>query len=292
MKKRSLMLLAVALTVCSAISTTAARKDEITLVMVPRGEETERLGMDLVDKYGSMLLRYKTGANQAVSLHGWTGTQWVMIRPEAFQQGDFFRKGPGSAVIVEEAGKTVPSKMIPPAQWCPTVSKITTTEMRPLLHLTGRYYDISYKDWKWFAKRYNMSVDDINPEGLNIAWYHRRLAENLTIGQQDVYDQQYWVSVRRPVERTAVAPVVEERAADTGISGNPLTNEAPEAVIMGAGDAEEEQAEVVEDQEKPSPEEGNAPKAEAEAEAEAEIVDTMAEIPEVEAEEAVVGEEM
>lgn len=237
MKRRAFMLLAALLSIGSALDVSAAGKDELILYMVPREEETVRLGMDLVEKYGSMLIAYQTGADQAVSLQGWTGTQWVTIRPEAFRAGDFFRIGPASAVIVEKAGTTVPQSLIPPASWCPAVSKITTTELRPLLHLTGRYYDISYKDWKWFAKRYSMTVDEINPDGVNIAWYHRRLDDNLKARNRGAYDRQYWVTVRKPEPLPPAEPPAEQPEA--GLDENPLTNEAPAAVIMGAGEAEE-----------------------------------------------------
>ncbi len=274
---KSMACFVVALVACSAIFSSAARKDEVTLIMVPREDATVRLGMDLANKYPTLLISYKLGANEAVSLHGWTGTQWVNVGMEDFQAGNFFRTGPDSALIVEKAGAAVPGKMLPPVDWCASVAKITTTEMRPLLHLVGQYYDFSFKDWQWFSKRYNMEVDAINPEGLNIAWYHRRMGEHLTPrDSQGVSDLQYWVFIRQPMAVEAAAPgeVEAEEAPLMGEeSGNPLTNDAPAAVIMGAADADEEVSEApapadeteVEDK---VPENQEAPAAAAETEVE------------------------
>jgi len=274
---KSMTCFVAALVACSAIFSSAARKDEVTLIMVPREDATVRLGMDLANKYPTLLISYKLGANEAVSLHGWTGTQWVNVGMEDFQAGNFFRTGPDSALIVEKAGAAVPGKMLPPVDWCASVAKITTTEMRPLLHLVGQYYDFSFKDWQWFSKRYNMEVDAINPEGLNIAWYHRRMGEHLTPrDSQGVSDLQYWVFIRQPMAVEAAAPgeVEAEEAPLMGEeSGNPLTNDAPAAVIMGAADADEEVSEApapadeteVEDK---VPENQEAPAAAAETEVE------------------------
>jgi hypothetical protein len=232
--KKTIICFSAVLMLCSAVVSQAARKGELTLLMVPREEETLRVGMDIANRFDTLLIGYQLGANNSVSLHGWTGSEWVNITLDNFQKGDFFKKGPDSALVVTKAGTPVPRKMIPPADWCSNASMITTTELRPLLHLTGQYYNFSYKDWNWFAKRFNMEMEAINPDQLNVAWYHRRMSENLKpVGQQGASDLQYLATIRRPEAVTASEPAAEEIE-------NPLTNEAPAAVIMGVGDADEE----------------------------------------------------
>jgi hypothetical protein len=240
MKFRSYISACAAVLLCAAISAEAARKDEITLLLVPREEEAVRLGMDIANRYPSLLISYRIGSGDAVSLHGWTGSEWVNVAPDNFQQGDFFKNGPSSALIVEAAGSAVPKSLIPPPDWCAVVSKIKTTDMRPLLHLVGRYYDFSYDEWKWFARRYSLEMDAINPEGLNVAWYHRPMSEHFkSRPQHGSTDLQYWVSVREPVV-PAAAPAAEEAPVDVEMpaTDNPLTNSVEEAVVLGPADAE------------------------------------------------------
>ena len=238
--------LAIAFIACTVIVSSAARKDEITLVMVPRDDATVQLGMDIANKYPTLLVSYKLGANETVSLHGWTGTQWVNVSLEDFLAGNFFRVGPDSALIVEKAGAEVPGKLLPPPDWCANVAKITTTDMRPLLHLTGQYYDFSFKDWSWFAKRYNLDLDAINPEGLNVSWYHRRMEDHLKSSDLlEASDLQFWVSIRQAVMTEPDVPAATEATvpfAEDEVSGDPFTNDAPPAVIMGAADAPMEQS--------------------------------------------------
>lgn len=236
----------------SAVFSDAARKDEITLVMVPREDAVVQLGLDLANKYPTLLVSYRLGANGAVSLHGWTGTQWVNVSMEDFLAGNFFRKGPDSALVVEKSGVEIPENLQPPLDWCANVAKITTVEMRPLLHLTGQYYDFSFEDWSWFSKRYNMDMDAINPEELNVAWYHKRMEDHMkTIEHQEGSDLQFWVSVRQAaVIESEESPASEleepDQATEEEMVGDPFTNAVPSAVIMGAADAPTEELEETE----------------------------------------------
>lgn len=240
---------------CSVAASFAVRKDEVTLVMVPREDGILRVGKDVFSRYPTLLMSYKVGANGAVSLHGWTGKEWVSVSLDNFHAGTFFRAGPDSALIIEREGTMLPESLTPPEEWCPSVYKIKTTDMRPLLHLVGQYYDFKFKEWEWFSKNYNLSVEAINPEGLNVAWYHKRFAENLkkqqAVGAEDL---QYWIALRQPQPIEPEEVVVETEAPvepethpemetpeDPTI--NPLIETAPAAVVMGATDANEAQIE-------------------------------------------------
>ncbi|WP_372796155.1 hypothetical protein [Pontiella sp.] len=248
MKKAVMVLLAVLVTAGSVYS---SRKDEVTLVLLPRDDSVVRVGLDLFQRYRTLLVTYQVQPNGTPSLHGWTGKEWVNINPDAFRAGDFFHTGPDSALIVEEEGVSLPASLLPPESWCNAVYKITTTEVRPLLHLTGQYYDFKYKDWKWFSENYRMSMDAINPEQLNIAWYHRRLGENLKKGPVAADDLQYWVAVRHPLPPVEMAAEPEPELETNDVEAVEsldmeesdtmlLTNDIPEAVVLSPGDAREE----------------------------------------------------
>lgn len=229
--------------VCGIALSATARKEEVTLVLVPRDESVKQVGLDLAARYPTLLIGYRILPNNAVSLHGWTGRKWVNVSLEDYAAGNFFQKGPNSALIIEKKGASVPAGLIPPESWCAEVSKITTADVRPLLHLVGQYYDFRHKDWKWFANRYSQEIDAINPEGLNMAWYHKRLGDHLKEGKPVGSDDlQYWSVIRRP----AVAEQEFEPAGETPLNPDesledPFTNAVAPAVVMGAGDVPEEE---------------------------------------------------
>lgn len=225
--------------VCGMALSAQARKKEITLVLVPREEATTKLGVEIASRYPTLLISYKVAKNGALSLHGWTGSKWVNITHADYVSGNFFKKGPDSALVVEKEGVPAPEKLMPPVDWCTDVSKITTTELRPLIHLTGQYFDYNFKDWEWFAKRYRMSINAINPENLNVSWYHKRLDEHLKAGKQlGSDDLKYWVVVRQTVVEKS--PDVEQGTPEAAEPGSEelhvFTNAVPPAVVMGAGD--------------------------------------------------------
>lgn len=253
--KKLKSIIRVGLVLGSLVPAYASRMDEVTLVMVPREDSVVRVGMDLANRYPTLLISYQVGGGGTVSLHGWTGTEWVNVTPAAFKEGAFFHNAPTDAVLVEKDGQPIPEMLVPSNAWCSYVHKISTIETRPLLHLIGQHYGFRYSDWKWFASNYKLSIEDINPEGLNIAWYNKPLAEHLrrqspVIGTSDL---EFWSVVRQPmgvVEAIAVPPADEmpaseeiAQASDTEPSQrlegeDPLTNSIPQAVILGAGDAE------------------------------------------------------
>ena len=237
----------------ATLTSFASRKDEVTLLLIPREDETVRVGMDIANRYPTLLLSYKTNVNGKVSLHGWSGKEWVNISLEDFHEGNFFRVGPDSALVVEVEGVAIPEVIIPPVDWCKAAYKITTTEIRPLVHLAGQYYDFKHKDWTWFSENHQLPMDALNPEGLNVAWYHKRLNEHLKKHDPVAAgDLQYWVAIRHPQSTEAEEEIISTNETEVienseqpevevteEFDENPLTNAVPEAVVLGAGDAEE-----------------------------------------------------
>ena len=150
---------------------------------------------------------------------------------------------------METDGRPIPEKLVPSEVWCPYVHKISTIDTRPLLHLIGQHYNFKYADWKWFASNYKLSIEDINPEGLNVAWYHKPMGEHISkqstvVGTSDL---EYWSVVREPTDAVdlmavqasdEIEPASDLESSESLEGDDPLTNSIPSAVILGAGDAD------------------------------------------------------
>lgn len=220
-----------------------------TLLIVPREDAPVKVGLDVGNRFPTILISYKIDPNGSASLHGWSGQEWVNITSESYQDGTFFKSGPASALIVFEEGQDFPEILIPNDTWCPSVFSISTTNIRPLIHLFGRHYDFKYDDWKWFSDNYRLPLNRINPDGLNISWYHERLADRLNSGNEnDLSDLRYLQIIRSPeIDTVAEVDMHEEMDAhpsedspeetsaesDDGMDDNPLTNDVPQAVVLG-----------------------------------------------------------
>jgi hypothetical protein len=254
---RILFSVLLALGVFSPLCLQASQQD-VTLLVVPREEVPVRLGMDIGNHFPTLLLSYRMLPGGNVSLHGWDGAEWINITPEAFATGAFAPTPPATAVIVEKPGVQVPDMLIPDPEWCAATYRITTAETRPLLHLLGRHYGFKFRDWEWFSEEYKMPFDSINPDGLNVAWYHRRLGENLKKKPGGTSDLQYLsiVYIASQLTEEKELPGEEENPADNldeltvmedvgeAVADNPLTNAAPQAVIFDADNLDAPAAET------------------------------------------------
>jgi hypothetical protein len=202
----------------------------------------QKFNIEVGERYPTLLVSYLVSSTGAISLHGWAGKRWVNISYDDYLTGNFFKKKPSSALIVEKAGSPIPKKLIPPVTWCSDVYKITTTQLRPLVHLMGQYFDFSYKDWSWFSKRSGFSMAAVNPEYLNVSWFRRTRTDHAKSSVSSAKeDGKFWVTVRqieepkeeeKPPARVATTNTVE-------MLENPFTNDIPPAVVLGAGDVPE-----------------------------------------------------
>ena len=235
----------------------SVQADGRVLIMVPHDEEMVKVGLDLAVRHPSLLISYRLGAQQTASLKGWTGTEWVYVSVANFLAGDFFREGPDEAIIVE-SDKPFPEALVPDASWCERVAKITTDDVRTVVHLAGRALHFEYRDWKWFSERYGLPMAKLNPSQSGIRWYNRRLGD--VIGSKinrSYQDDKNWVVLRVPdevVESDDVVAETDQTTADVAevidtnmvevidvseeISVNPLEVEPPSASIVESVEGE------------------------------------------------------
>ncbi|MAS98690.1 MAG: hypothetical protein CMF29_07205 [Kiritimatiellaceae bacterium] len=158
------------------LSVQSVRADGRVLLMVPHEEQMIKVGLDLAERHPSLLISYRLGAQNTAALKGWTGTEWVYVSVTNFQSGNFFREGPDEAIIIQ-SDQPFPEGLIPLASWCDDVYKINSSALCSVIHLVGRALHFKYDDWKWFAKRYNTPIAQLNPTESGIHWYNRRLGD-------------------------------------------------------------------------------------------------------------------
>ena len=172
--------------------------DGRVLLLFPHNEQSVKVGLDIAERHESLLVTYKLGAKNTVSLRGWTGTEWVYISVPNYQSGDFFREGPEKAIIID-GYDSFPDALLPSRPWCDAVYKVSTTQLAPIIHLCGRRLHFEYNDWKWFLDRYGIALEDINPNFHGVRWFNRRLGDVLknTHAKSDK-DEVFWNVIREP----------------------------------------------------------------------------------------------
>jgi len=147
------------------------RADNITMLIVPREARPVQIAQDIAYYYPTLLLTYNQ-TPEGLALHAWNGSAWVSVSPEDYRTGAFFMTSPRRCVIVDSEEAPAPEALIPDGTWCPAGKRLASTDPRVLIHLLGRYFDFPQRRWKLFAKRYDYTIDEINPAMINIQWWH------------------------------------------------------------------------------------------------------------------------
>ena len=258
---------------------TAETRDPVLLV-VPAEKEALQVALDVGFTHPTILICYKQMPNQSYALRGWNGNEWVPVSGTSYREGTFFQKAPTAAVLVSAKDSAFPQVLIPSESWSALVYGISTLETRPLIHWLGCIYDFSYKDWKWFAENYELSMADINPSGQNLKWYHQSMKENMDKTEESTLPDLAYYSVLRLPERQeeellpekasieeAQEPIEEaEESAEPKEKTetekkpsmeNPLMQEAPEAVIYCVKKAKTDSSESPAEQQNAEAEQGN-----------------------------------
>ncbi len=149
---------------------------DITMLVVPAEKTAVRIAQDMASMRPVLIVTYRQSGDD-LRINAWNGKSWVGVKPEDYVNGAFFATAPDHVIIIEAQGSPAPQTMIPAGSWCSRGNRLTSTEPRVLLHLLGRYFDLSYQNWKDLTWRYQLPLEEINPGLVNIPWWHFRANE-------------------------------------------------------------------------------------------------------------------
>jgi hypothetical protein len=170
MLKKILLLSFVLISTLKANDLEQWRKN-ITMLAVPRDPQVLQIAQDIARRYPVLLVCYQQ-SGETLAIHAWNGENWVGVAEDDYTHGTFFTYRPKQAVIIEPEGSPAPEAIIPDGTWCPEGNRLTSTDPRVVIHLLGRYFDFPYRYWVQFARRYDYTVEAINPALINIYWFH------------------------------------------------------------------------------------------------------------------------
>ncbi len=151
----------------------AGGKNNITMLIVPQETTPIRIAQEISQHEPVLLVTYQT-TGKTTQILAWTGSHWVDISLESYTNGSFFTTRPSHVILVEKKNVPAPDVLIPDGTWCSTGNRLISTDPRIMIHLLGRYFDFPYRTWKTFANHSRCSIETINPERINIPWWHYR----------------------------------------------------------------------------------------------------------------------
>lgn len=235
MKRQILLLLAVGLLLAGAFQAADARAGRgLTMLVVPARYSAIQLGMDLVARYPAVLVSYQgDAASQQPILHAWNGEEWVKVPMEDYASAAFLQTVPARAILVGDE-KLLPEVLSSSvASWCGDVTVLRSLDTASLVNELSRLFNFKSGEWRWFARRYNLTLEDGNAAARQESWYDR-----------SSYEDEWTPKLkRRSSDAVAEPPAAVAEPAPVPVGEIEEPAPAPEAAPLPAGaEAIEEQA--------------------------------------------------
>jgi hypothetical protein len=206
--KMVLVLLLVAL--IAVLSPPMASAAGLTMLVVPARYSVIQLGMDIAQHYEAVMVSYQGDASSGKPLiYAWNGQEWVKISLEDYASGAFLQVTPSRAVLVGD------ENLLPPAMasinsWCARVVRVSSLDTASLVNELAKVFGFRSADWQWFAKRYNLTLQDANGEARKTSWYDRPSYEDEWTAKLKRKGGNGPAAVLAPVSPQEPAPAVVE----------------------------------------------------------------------------------
>jgi hypothetical protein len=206
MKKSIILFLAALVVAFSCLAAQAgAAGSGLTMVVMPARYSVMQVGFDLFNRFSTVLVSYQGDATTETPLiHAWNGAEWVKVSLEDYSSAAFLQMTPSQAILVGD-DQLLPPVMASAAAWCPRVERIQALDTAEMVNSLAKLMSFKSTDWKWFARRYNLDLEDHNAARRTSSWYDR-----------PSYEDEWTAKLRRgksaPVQPVEEMPVVEEPA--------------------------------------------------------------------------------
>lgn len=195
-----------------------------TLIVAPARYAVMQVMFDVVSKRDAVLLSYQGEAStQNPLLHYWNGATWAAIDVHDLNELRFLTETPARAVMVGD-NSLLPQTVKDSLAWLPQVETVTALEHAGLINQLDEVFNWSGREWKWFAKRYSLNLDDQNLQARERSWYDQAGPLKRAAGAETVTPE-------APIQRAPIseAPVTEEVLAP--IEETPAVEPSPAPAV-------------------------------------------------------------
>lgn len=166
-----LMLLCVLAVGVLAPGISQANREEYSLLVAPARYSVIQVMFDVIEQRPAVLVSYQGEAATAnPALHVWNGVTWNPIALHDLRELSFLQRTPTQAIIIGD-DSLVPTSVRDTLSGLPQVFVVRELGTSPMLNELGRIFDWSSREWRWFSKRYNLSLEDEAEPARRSSWY-------------------------------------------------------------------------------------------------------------------------
>ncbi len=155
----------------SAASPAFAASTEYSLIVAPARYSVMQVLFDVISQRSAVLVSYQGEATtENPALHVWNGSVWTPMSLHEFQELGFVQSTPARAILIGDES-LLPTVVRDGISWLPEVVFIRDLGTASLLNELGRVFTWSSREWRWFAKRYNLGIEDQAAAERARSWY-------------------------------------------------------------------------------------------------------------------------
>ena len=183
----------------------------LTALVVPAHYTPVQVGIDMAERYPAALISYQTDAEGGTTLHAWSGSRWVRISNDDFSRASFLKMTPSRVLVVGESNAAL--DLITMAEgWAPQVFNLASENSADMVNTLGQLFEFNSGEWKWFAHRYSMDIQDLNQDRRGDSWYDQPYVDERRSAVDGMVVEPYQPPVAGPGPTYAeeVPVVVEE----------------------------------------------------------------------------------
>lgn len=173
MKRTTIGLAAMVFAVAAATAPAAETAKDAILLVAPARVNVMQVAFDVANRYSTVMVSYQ-GKADSPKLHAWNGMEWLPLSLADYQSGAFLVTYPERVVFLGDDG-LLPAAVKDVSAWCGQTVQFGDLETAALVNDLGRYLPFAPADWRWFAGRYNLTLENQNAAAAEAArkssWY-------------------------------------------------------------------------------------------------------------------------
>ena len=220
----------VGLGVCS-VEAGVSVVDGPTCVVVPTRPTIVQFCFDILKLRRGIYLvaQDKEIGGNATVLHVWddASQDWIRIGVEEYVAGTVFTQKPKRLIVIGGEAD-VPEEIATAPAWSEQAYQIETLDLVSVMNKLQVIFKFNEREWKWIAKRYNMTFEDLNAERRRYGRYGKPGEDEKTVMPGAVQEKPVVTLPEGPIE-IITAPELEKTEPTA-----PAPEAQPAAPVEGA----------------------------------------------------------
>lgn len=235
MKKKQLGVILLAVVLSSSMLPAIA--SAFSLIVAPARFSVLQVLFDVIDKRSAVLVSYQGEAGtENPALHVWSGAAWNPLSLHEFQELSFLQSTPDRVVMIGDDA-LLPYAVRDRLSWVPELVRVRDLSNASLINELGQVLTWSDYEWRWFAGRYKLDLEDTVADKRKQSWYDqpgpiaRDDKSPITAGRDPRYIEPAPVTTRVMEQPVEVEPEVIAIPEPPALESAPVIDEPAETKV-------------------------------------------------------------